>query len=71
MTKPQFVERWKLQLAGLALYGQATDGLPALQKAERALKIPEQVERLLAEMYDSLPAQPAVNGKLESGKRPF
>jgi hypothetical protein len=54
-TREEFVRRWRTHLAGLALYGVASemkDGL--LVRAGRVLEIPAEVERLLGLMYDGL-----------------
>ena len=66
-TKQQFTDRWKKHLAGLALYGVASethDGI--LTRAGKVLEIPAEVERLLGMMYDELSATDEVmpmNGK--------
>ena len=57
MSKDKFVERWKTQLAGLALFGVASevhDG--TMVRASKILEIPGQVEKLLAKLYED--AQP-------------
>jgi hypothetical protein len=54
-SRDEFIRRWRTHLAGLALYGVASemkDGL--LVRAGRVLEIPAEVERLLGLMYDGV-----------------
>lgn len=76
MTRQEFVRKWRIQLAGLALYGIANEakGGP-LQRAAHALEVPGQVERLLNDLYDDLapkepaPPRPAANGVPKAPER--
>lgn len=68
MTREAFIAKWRVHLAGLALYGVATEATGGpLVRAARALEIPGQVESLLSKMFDSLqpppPKLPSANGK--------
>lgn len=54
-SKDEFVNRWKCHVAGLALFGVASeikDG--PLARASKIMDIPSQVEKLLAQMYADL-----------------
>jgi hypothetical protein len=62
-TREQFVDRWKKHLAGMALFGVASetnDG--ALAMAGKILEIPGEVEQLLALMYDFVTQSPDPSG---------
>jgi hypothetical protein len=67
-TKEEFVARWRCHLAGLALFGVASDQQDGpLKRASKVLEIPAQVEKLLGQMYTDLTAEEpkprlAVNG---------
>lgn len=65
-TKQEFTNRWKHKLAGMALYGVASevnDG--PITRAGKIFDVPAEVERLLGMMYDELAATEAepLNGK--------
>lgn len=64
-TKDEWIARWRLQLAGLAMFGVVSDAKDGpLQRAARWMEIPAQVEKLLAQMYADLDPKPAhTNGK--------
>ena len=54
-SKTEFIERWKLQMVGLAMYGvtsERNDGL--MSRSARILELPKEVQGLLGAMYDSL-----------------
>lgn len=54
-SRAEFVERWKRTVAGMALFGlasEARDGL--LARTAKILEIPDEVEALLGRMYDDL-----------------
>jgi hypothetical protein len=58
-TKEEFVKHWRAHLAGLALFGVASeqkDG--ALVRATKILDIPAEVEALLGRMYDHVTKEP-------------
>lgn len=67
-TKEEFISRWKCHLAGLALFGVASETKDGpMVRAAKVLEIPGQVERLLGQMYADLTAEEskprlAVNG---------
>ena len=57
-TREEFISRWRCHLAGLALFGVASetkDG--AMVRASKVLDIPAQVEKLLGQMYADLAAE--------------
>jgi len=57
-SKAQFVDRWRIHVAGLALYGLVIDTTQGpMIRAGHAIKIPQVVEDLLARMYDDLQEQ--------------
>lgn len=61
MTYEQFVERWKYELAGLALYGQYMHSghVPMSEATKHAMGIPKLTHDLLRRMYSDLcPAKP-------------
>src|SRR5205814_1737261 len=68
-SKTEFIERWKLQMVGLAMYGvtsERNDGL--MSRSARILELPKEVQGLLGAMYDSLDPEnyPCVSaGKFE------
>jgi hypothetical protein len=58
MTKPEFIKHWRNHLAGLALFGAASEArLGTMERAARAMDIPDEVLKLLDRLYDD--AQPA------------
>lgn len=67
-TREEFVARWRCHLAGLALFGVASDTRDgAMVRASKVLEIPGQIEKLLGQMYADLTAEEpkprlAVNG---------
>lgn len=61
MTYEQFVEKWKYELAGLALYGQTMNysEVPLSERTKHAMAIPKLTAELLRRMYTDLcPAKP-------------
>lgn len=59
-TRQQFIDLWKRHVAGMALFGVASeiqDG--PIVRASKILEIPGEVERLLGRMFDDLTAEPA------------
>jgi len=53
MTREAFIERWKRHLAGLALFGVASETRDSpLARAAKILDIPADVEKLLGRLYD-------------------
>lgn len=74
MTREAFIARWRRNLAGLALFGVASDVKDSpLKRAAYALDIPAEVERLLGQLYDDLApkelpaAAPHANGTPHNG----
>ena len=71
MTKNEFIERWKRHVAGMALFGWASDRNDSNnERAQKLWDIPKQVEELLGKMFDDVqpkaapaPATPAQNNK--------
>lgn len=73
MSREDFVKRWRNHIAGLALFGVASEAKDGpLARAAKILEIPAEVERILGMMHDSLapkeepaalPARPQTNGK--------
>ncbi len=54
-TKEEFIARWRVHMAGLALFGVVSEVRESTQaRASKALDIPGQVEKLLAQMYEDL-----------------
>lgn len=52
MTEMEFVKKWRTHLAGLALYGVASETRDGpLARACKVLDIPQEVERLLGMMW--------------------
>lgn len=54
-TRDEFVRRWRLHIAGLALYGRYSeerDGLAT--RTARVLEIPAEVEKLLGMLWDDM-----------------
>ena len=55
MTKTTFVNEWKHKLAGLALFGLASERNDGpMVRASKVFELPAQVESLLGAMYESL-----------------
>ena len=55
MTQEAFIAKWKTSLAGLALFGVASETKDGpIKRAAYILEIPAQVEGLLKRMYDDL-----------------
>lgn len=55
VTKEEFRDRFRLQMAGIALYGLVTEmNGGVIAKTTHALAIPEMVEKVLGVMYDYL-----------------
>jgi hypothetical protein len=53
VSKKEFIERFKLSTAGLALYGLATEvNGNLIAKTTLALTIPDTVEKVLSQMYE-------------------
>lgn len=77
MTYEQFVEKWKYELAGIALYGQMMNysEVPISERTRHAMNVPKLVGEILRRMHaDLCPAKadpavvanriaPATNGK--------
>lgn len=62
MTKEEFVRRWKNHVAGMALFGMASERNDGpFVRAAKVFDIPKNVEDLLGKMYDDLAAKP-ING---------
>ncbi len=66
MNKDAFIARWKKHMAGLALYGVASETRDGpLARAAKVLDIPAEVESLLGKMYDDVAIvskKPETNG---------
>lgn len=59
-TREEFIARWRCHLAGLALFGVASDQQDGpLKRASKVLEIPAQVEKLLGQMYADLATEEA------------
>lgn len=57
-TKEEFVARWRCHLAGLALFGIASETKDGpMVRASKVLEIPAQVEKLLGQMYADIAAE--------------
>ena len=57
-TQAEFVDRWKCHLAGMALFGVASEVKDGpLLRAAKVLDIPARAEQLLRQMYDDLTAE--------------
>ena len=57
MTRDEFIKRWRTHLAGLAIFGFASDSKDGpMVRATKILDIPADVERLAGKMFDD--AQP-------------
>lgn len=72
MTKEQFQKKWRNHLAGLALFGMASevkDG--TLARAARALEIPAEVERILGLMYADLATEEQPTNRLNGNGRGY
>lgn len=56
MTYEQFVERWKYELAGVALYGQYMHSgiVPMADATKHAMSIPKLTADLLKRIYSDL-----------------
>lgn len=64
-TKEEFVKRWRAIIAGMALFGVASETRDGpLLRASKVLDIPGEVEALLRRMYDDLTYEPP----LEAGE---
>jgi hypothetical protein len=63
-TREEWVKKWRCHLAGLALFGSASAVRDSpMSRASKALDIPQEVERLLGQMFDDLLGErPATNG---------
>jgi hypothetical protein len=66
MTKEAFVRKWRNHLAGLALYGVASEHRDGpLARAAKVMDIPAEVERLLGLMHADLAGEVANgNGRM-------
>ena len=54
-TRDEFVNAWKLTLAGLALFGVASERIDGpTVRAAKIWDVPNDVQRLIGIMYDSL-----------------
>ena len=63
MTKSEWVNRWKKHVAGMALFGLASEHKDGpISRAVKILEIPGEVEGMLNRMYDELipPPKPEV-----------
>lgn len=59
LTKEQFVDAWKVHLAGLALFGSASDKNDGpFTRASKVWEIPANSENMLRQMYDSIGLKP-------------
>lgn len=55
MTKSQFIDAWKYHLAGLALFGVASEQVEGpLSRTRTIFKTTSEVEGLLARMHDAM-----------------
>ncbi len=62
-SRDEFIERWKRHIAGMALFGIASEAKDGpLARTAKILEIPEHAEQLLGAMYDYL-AKDNANGK--------
>lgn len=63
MTRTEFINKWKFEVCGLALYGLVIDATKGpLQRATHAFETPQKVEELLARLYaDLCPPPPIVS----------
>lgn len=67
-TKQEFIERWKKHVAGMAMFGMASERNDGpLLRASKLFELPAEVEKLLGQMYDDVTAvpkeiKPVVNG---------
>ncbi len=72
-ARQKFIDKWRIYLAGLALYGHVVDTTQGpLQRAAHAVRIPEQVETLLGRLYDDAVTSrtmPAQNGPTAEKKK--
>jgi hypothetical protein len=63
MTREAFVRKWRVHLAGLALFGVASEVKDGpLARAAKVLEIPAEAERLLGMMFDDMTKEGAANG---------
>lgn len=54
-SRDEFVRRWRAHVAGMALFGLASEVKDGpLVRANKILDIPQEVESLLGKMYDDL-----------------
>ena len=69
MTREEFIERWRLRLVGLGLYGLVIETTETnLVRAGHALRIPAQVERILGQMFDDLRPKPPADVIASNGR---
>lgn len=56
MTYEQFVEKWKYELAGIALYGQMMNysEVPISERTRHAMNVPKLVGEILRRMHADL-----------------
>lgn len=59
-SREQFIERWKKHLAGLALFGTASEKNDGpLVRASKIFDLPSEVTALLGMMYDDIGITPS------------
>jgi hypothetical protein len=70
ISKEAFIKHWRYRLAGMALFGIASDNNDGpLARAAKFYDIPQEVEKLLAGMYDDVckeEPKPAANGAAQT-----
>lgn len=59
LSKEQFIEAWKVHIAGLALFGSSSDRDEGpFTRASKVWEIPKNSENMLSQMYDSIGIKP-------------
>ena len=72
MTYQEFVDKWRYELAGIALYGQTMNygEVPMSERTRHAMGVPKLVEQILRRMHADLCPMPVPEPKPAPVARP-